>query len=518
MRTRQRNQDALVGWPTLIALAFLVAAFMVLSLLVTATGTGRFATSMGYDTTVGYVVGAIFDIAKGILPLGVLALRTRRALGTAALLGVAWICLLAFSCLATHATVTSAISVIERTGTWKMEVRRNTKAELTTIEQQLATLSSPAPPRPAKTVQEALAGERVPPSVWQDSQECSRLHESAYFAKACGQVVQLRRELAAAQDYERLASRAAELRKGLAEAPIVSTSDPLPAAFSATLGRVLPLGGTEGVALLLTMVVEIMSSFGLAGVAALYRARAGQEGSAKSAEGSLIAEQREETRRSPRQPSLPRPQTHALPGRPSLKASRPDALYLPEPSRKALARPLPNASLAAVPIGPETLPDPPSLRAGIAGGQTLPEPSPTPTVARCRREVSGHTSRAPSNVLPWTPTTAQGGSSHVTVAVASHVPLFVQQRLQRAKGVSIAAKDLRAHYEAWCAATQVHEPLSLPRFAAELKALGCGKWKSSGLMRYRDLQLVTSRHETREIGPAADRQFAIEWKRLHLSD
>ena len=141
-----------------------------------------------------------------------------------------------FSCLATHATVSTAISAIERTGTWKMEVRGNTKAELATVEQQLAALSRPATPRPAKTVREALAAERVPSGVWQDSQECGSIQESAYFARACAQVVQLRRELAAAQDYERLSSRAAELRKGLAEAPIVATSDPLPAAFNATLG------------------------------------------------------------------------------------------------------------------------------------------------------------------------------------------------------------------------------------------------------------------------------------------
>jgi hypothetical protein len=77
-----------------------------------------------------------------------------------------------------------------------------------------------------------------------------------HFAKAYAQVVQLRRELAAAQEYERLASRA---------------TDPLPAAFSATLGRLLPLGGAEGVALLLTMVVELMSCCGLAGLSKLYR-------------------------------------------------------------------------------------------------------------------------------------------------------------------------------------------------------------------------------------------------------
>ena len=53
--------------------------------------------------------------------------------------------------------------------------------------------------------------------------------------------MQLRRQLAAAQDYERLSTRAAELRRSLAEAPIVATSDPLPAAFNSTLGRLLPL-------------------------------------------------------------------------------------------------------------------------------------------------------------------------------------------------------------------------------------------------------------------------------------
>ena len=115
-----------------------------------------------------------------------------------------------------------------------MEVRGNAKAELTSVEQQLAALSRPVPPRPVKTVREALAAERVPANVWQDSQECSRIQDSAHFGRACAQVAQLRRELAAALDYERLSARAAELRKGLAEAPIVATSDPLPAAFSAT--------------------------------------------------------------------------------------------------------------------------------------------------------------------------------------------------------------------------------------------------------------------------------------------
>jgi hypothetical protein len=71
----------------------------------------------------------------------------------------------------------------------------------------------------------------------------------------------------------------------------------------------------------------------------------------------------------------------------------------------------------------------------------------------------------------------------------SHVPAFIQQRLQTAKGMSIAAKDLRAAYEVWCA-KQCYSPLTVPKLAAELKALGYDKWKSCGLIRYRGLQLV----------------------------
>jgi hypothetical protein len=260
--------DKRIGWPTLAALWLVVVAFMGLSLVVTANGTARFATAMGYDANVGYAVGAIFDIAKCLLPVALAALVARRALGIAVVLGAAWLCLLTFSWLATHATVSTAISTIERSGTWTMEVRGNTKAELISVEQQLASLSRTATPRPTKTVREALAAERVP-SVWQDSRECRSIQDSAYFMKACAQIVQLRRELAASEDYERLSARATELRKGLAEAPIVATSDPLPAAFSATLGRVLPMSGAEGIALLLTVVVELISCFGLAGLTVL---------------------------------------------------------------------------------------------------------------------------------------------------------------------------------------------------------------------------------------------------------
>ena len=101
---------------------------------------------------------------------------------------------------------------------------------------------------------------------------------------------------------------------------------------------------------------------------------------------------------------------------------------------------------------------------------------------------------APSNVLPMKPRSPSKGLPQEDIPVQkttlpSHVPAFVQQRLKWAQGMSLAAKELRAVYEAWCA-THGYEPLSPQKFAAELKRLGCDKWKSCGLMRYRDLELV----------------------------
>jgi hypothetical protein len=430
-----------IGWPTIIGLGLVVVAFMVLSLFVTATGTSRFAVAMGYDARIGYVVGAVFEIAKEVLPLVLFALLVQRAFGTAVLLGIAWVCLVAFSCLATHATVSSAISSIERTGTWKMEVRGNAKAELSSIEQQLAAMSRPAPPRPVKTVREALAGASVPASIWKDSQECANIQDSAYFVKACAQVVQLRKELAAARDYERLSLRATELRQGVAEAPIIATADPLPAAFSATLGRLLPVGGTEGVALLLTIVVELISCVGLGAFAVLCNTRKQREGA---------------------------PAVASLPGTGSdLRET------WREPPYQASASALPKPSLGA---------QQPSLR-GFASGAGRP-----------RRAGKRPAREGPSNILPLRLRSATDGlpgegTSAQTCLLSSHVPDFVQQRLKRATGVSLGATELRGVYEAWCK-LRGYEPLTVPKLAAELKRLGVDKWKSSGLIRYRDIQLV----------------------------
>jgi phage/plasmid-associated DNA primase len=71
----------------------------------------------------------------------------------------------------------------------------------------------------------------------------------------------------------------------------------------------------------------------------------------------------------------------------------------------------------------------------------------------------------------------------------SHAPAFVRERLETSGGSSLAAGELRAAYETWCAAHD-HKPLSMPKFAGELKALGYDKWKSCGVIRYRGLRFA----------------------------
>ena len=83
--------------------------------------------------------------------------------------------------------------------------------------------------------------------------------------------------------------------------------------------------------------------------------------------------------------------------------------------------------------------------------------------------------------------TAQG--SIPEIEIGSHVAAFVRERLQASNGSSLAAGELRAVCEAWCVAHD-HKLLSMPKFAAELKALGYDKWKSCGLIRYRGLQFA----------------------------
>ena len=354
------------------------------------------------------------------------------------LLGFAWLLLITYSALATHATVSSAITAIERNGTWKMEGRANLKAELGAVEQRLAALSEPKVPRPSGALRAALVAERVPPDVWSDSQECLNIRDDKYFQKACAKVLELRRELAASEGYEQLESRASRLRQGLAAAPILATTDPLPEAFAATIGRLVPMDGRVGVAVLLTLVVEIMSCLGLAALRVLREGHRWEEVRPASRNG--------------------RPWNAGTNAKTSLPA--------PTPKAQIFSREL-----------PENVPQlsPRSARIGTASGQGA-----TPM----------HQTETPSNVLPMRgPLPKRRSLSARSSPSGTHAPEFAEACLRCTPGLSLSAREVRSRYEAWCAERGL-VPLSQQKFGADLKRLGFAKWKSCGLIRYQDLQLA----------------------------
>ena len=294
------------------------------------------------------------------------------------------------------------------------------------VEKRLEVLSQPAPPRPTKSLVEALAVEKVPPGVWRDSQECQSIRDSKYFQSACTKVLNLRRELAAARDYEQLDAQAGKLRQALAQMPLVATSDPLPEAFAATLGRLLPLDGRVGVSLLLTFVIEIMSCFGLAALRAVGDERTREAQSVRETQG--------------------RPHIGGDPG---------------------IARDLDRAT-EKLPQGPSRIIPGSSLTAANGG------------ISSDRHPVRDERAEGPSNIIPLSvarsrePRAREGTTmspismGRVLGTIGNHVPEFVRQCLKSAPGTSLGASELRATYEAWCA-DHGYEPLSQQKLGAELK-------------------------------------------------
>ena len=132
----------------------------------------------------------------------------------------------------------------------------------------------------------------------------------------------------------------------------------------------------------------------------------------------------------------------------------------------------------------------------VSSNSSLTPAHPEPLTTRGEwRELAKKPS---SNVFTLPKKTTKGGSSKgaslkpstssdtVVPLAGSHV---AADCLVTAPGASLATADIRLAYEAWCAANG-HEPLSQQKLSAKLLRLGCSKWKSCGLIRYRDLQLA----------------------------
>jgi hypothetical protein len=230
----------------------------------------------------------------------------------------------------------------------------------------------------------------------------------------------------------------------------MATSDPLPEAFAATIGQLLRLDGRVGVAALLTFVVEIMSCFGFAALRALKREQGRDSRSRDEGAARLEIDQ----------------------GYPSGR----------------MGRELPSAGEMAPPSSLRNVPQT-SKEAGIHDVRSVLK-------ATLREEAEPS-----SNVVPMSiargrknlPTESRCGRSRSTAAdivdVGAQVAEFARVRLHSMAGASLRASELRAAYEAWCAA-HGHEPVSQQRLGAELTGLGLARRKSCGFVRYRDVQLA----------------------------
>jgi hypothetical protein len=333
---------------------------------------------------------------------------------------------------------------------WRTESRSNARAELADVEKRLATLTKPSPPRPIATITEALSGERVPPNVWRNSHECERIRSSRYFAPECSKILELRQELAAANDYERLEARAKELRDALSTIPIVAVQDPLPRAFAATVGRVAKVDGEIGIANLLTLIIEIISCFGLACLRVLWSGGQRDKSRAHAGDEQLSADRGglEETKTDPLRTS-----TDIIPDAPVH----------------------PSAQLSLTPSDPTNRPVETKAQVG------------------CKEP--------PSNILPLlkcgrrTPPCRearrgrQSDAARLDHGVDAHVRDFAEAGLRAVTGTSIGASELMAAYRDWCMRHGI-KPLTQQNLGARLTALGFTRSKSCGLVRYRDVQIA----------------------------
>jgi hypothetical protein len=166
--------------------------------------------------------------------------------------------LLRVSGLAAHATLVNALATADHTAAAKVEARANLATTLARINGQLDAFAKPLP-RPVKTVEQALSWAASVPTV---TRSCMRSPQEAARDEDCRKVIELRKELAAARDYERLMQEAGTLRDKLAGLNIGAAHDPMPQAFEATLGRVIQLDGRSGIALMATLMLGLVSALG----------------------------------------------------------------------------------------------------------------------------------------------------------------------------------------------------------------------------------------------------------------
>jgi hypothetical protein len=184
----------------------------------------------------------------------------------------AWCIAVLMSMLAAQSTIYNVFASAERVRAKNVETRANLSAESRAIKAQIASLSDPHLPRPAKVVEAALAWFALPEEVRRITRDCTRVANDST-REACKEKIALRKELASAKEYERLSNRFSQLRARLEGIDIEAAEDPMPRSFEMSVGRLVKkMDGKDGIATMGMLILALVSALGPFGLDLIKRA------------------------------------------------------------------------------------------------------------------------------------------------------------------------------------------------------------------------------------------------------
>ena len=264
-------------------LQLVVVSIVILSVCTDVAGFLRFAPSLGLPTWAAVLCVIPTKLVESSFLMFGARLWRQGWLGKlqSPVYVAIWAIAVGLSALAAYGTVFNALAAADNGAATRAETRVILVAALARTNAQLDSFSKPLP-RPVRTVEQDLSWAV---SVAAVTRHCLRRPALAARDEDCKKVINLRKELAAAKDYEHLVHETARLRDQLAGISISVAHDPMPRAFEVTLGRVLPMDGKAGIALMGTLMLCLVSAFGPFGLDTL-RAGFVKQAPAQRADGA----------------------------------------------------------------------------------------------------------------------------------------------------------------------------------------------------------------------------------------
>jgi hypothetical protein len=253
---------------------------MAASIGLAAIGAARYAGGLTESGAIPgwlpYIFGGAIDLLKATMlaaGLGWIGFRARPSLCLVCLaLGAV---ALGVSLTVQHSSLTYSLQQIERQATHRSEARSDLRTELHEIEDRVAAIKAEKTPRPTTVIAWDIKTVVIPAGARRNSEDCTTPGD-AYTRKACAPLLDLRKELAEAEELERLEPRAAKLRKQLGEAQIVASRDPTSTSFELLIGTLLAkagvkkIDGTVGFPGLMILLLEMVSALGLYIIGEMY--------------------------------------------------------------------------------------------------------------------------------------------------------------------------------------------------------------------------------------------------------